>query len=486
MSGDKDNTISEVVTKVIEPPPSAAGRPAAPAKRGGGGEAPLPKIKIDKGSQQFELEVLPAKLGRYLLVERLGAGSVGVVYEGIDKNTDQTVAVKVMQDKSVQLSDADNADWARQRRHFFDEARACGRMRHRNVLRVIDMGIEQGLCFIATELVPGATTLKDLLDTGETMSCEQVATILHRCAGILDHVHQRHVVHRDIKPENILLPKDRNLDGIKLADFGIAYMASSDEQPQEILGSPRYMSPEQLQGLKLGAASDFFSLGVMAYELLAGEHPFKAGDMKTLCRKIISGEPTSLTQFQPDLPLGMLEVINGCMRKDPSKRLTDGRRIAEIMSQEFPGIGEYDCGEARDSKLLEAMREVEFFDEFELDELEQVSAICLTEEHAPGSELIEQGTVNDSFFVVLKGDVLVQRGKTEIGRLGGGTCFGEMGYLTSIQRTATVLAVRKTTVVKFNVDMVSQLPQATQLKFCRSFIRLLVERLAQTTAQLSD
>ena len=483
MSGNKEDTAvtAAASAEATAPPPRAA----PPAGKRGGGGTPLPQIRIDKGSQQFKLDVLPAKLGRYLLVEELGAGSVGVVYEGIDKNTDRAVAVKVMQDRSVQLSDADNEDWARQRRHFFDEARACGRMSHSNILQVIDMGIEQGLCFIATELVPGATTLKDLLDAGESFSCEQVAVILHRCAGVLDHMHQRQVVHRDIKPENILLPKDRNLGLIKLADFGIAHMAGEDEQPQEILGSPRYMSPEQLQGLKLGAASDFFSLGVMAYELLSGQHPFKAEDMKTLCRKIISSEPESLTQFQPDLPLGMLEVINGCMRKDPSRRLADGRRIAERMREEFPELGEYDGGRAADTRLLEAMRKVEFFGEFEDDELEQVAAICLTEEHSPGSEIIEQGSVNDSFFVILDGDVLVQRGSTEIGRLGGGACFGEMGYLTSIQRTATVLAVRKTTVVKFNVDMVSQLRQATQLKFCRAFIRLLVDRLAQTTAQLS-
>ena len=219
---------------------------------------------------------------------------LGLCTRGLDRHTDQEVAVKVMQDQLVQFSDADNSDWVRQRRKFFDEARACGRMRHRNILKIVDMGIERGLCFIATELVPGATTLGDFLASRGKLSCRQVATVLHRCAGVLDHIHQRQVIHRDIKPENILLPKDHDLDNIRLTDFGIAHIVHSNDGGEEILGSPRYMSPEQIQGIALGPASDFFSLGVICYELLTGRPPFRASNMRELCQKIISGKPEAL------------------------------------------------------------------------------------------------------------------------------------------------------------------------------------------------
>ncbi len=450
----------------------------------------FPRNEEGKGSQKIDLEVLPARLGRYLLLDRIGAGSVGVVYEGLDRNNNKSVAVKVMQDKSVQFSDADNADWVQQRRRFFDEARACGRMRHRNILQIMDMGIEQGLCYIVTELVPKATTVGDLLATQKRFSARQAATLIHHLAGALDHMHQRRVVHLDIKPENILLPESNLISDLKLADFGIAHMAQTsgaDNKPSEILGSPRYMSPEQLQGHEITPASDFFSLGVMAYEVLAGQHPFRASNIQSLCRKIISADPAiALIDINPDIPPMLLEVVNSCMSKDPAKRPASGRQIVEKLAPELFGLGEYDGGTSSTSNLVDSMRNLDFFSEFDGEELDQIADICLIDEYSPGGDIIEEGTINDSFFVIINGDVLVRQGDTELGRLKAGHCFGEMGYLTSIKRTATVLAVRKTTVIKFNVDLVSQLPQSTQLKFSRSFIRLLVNRLAQTTRQLTS
>src|SRR3989338_9651227 len=186
---------------------------------------------------------IPEKLGKYEIHKQVGKGSMGLVYEGYDPFTDRKVAVKVA------LSDAlkDKESGERYRKMFFNEAHTAGMLRHPNILEILDAGADGDECYIVMELVEGADTLKSYTSPEHLLPTKQEIEIIFKCAKALDYAHRKGVVHRDIKPTNILVTRDKD---IKIGDFSIAHIISADTthtMPMGFVGSPRYMSPEQVQ-----------------------------------------------------------------------------------------------------------------------------------------------------------------------------------------------------------------------------------------------
>ncbi|HEX5340810.1 MAG TPA: serine/threonine-protein kinase [Gammaproteobacteria bacterium] len=261
-------------------------------------------------------------LGRYQVEKELGKGAMGVVYLGRDPKINRVVAIKTM--ALSQEFDGDELEEVKQR--FFREAETAGRLNHPNIVTIYDAGEEHDLAYIAMEFLKG----KDLtghIKSSTLLPATRVMDIIVHAAEALDYAHTQNVVHRDIKPANIMYEEDSG--AIKLTDFGIARITdSSKTKTGMVLGTPSYMSPEQLSGKKVDGRSDLFSLGVTLYQMLTGQLPFQADSMATLMFKIANEPHASITTLLPELPASIDAIINKALQKDPDQRYQTGAEFA--------------------------------------------------------------------------------------------------------------------------------------------------------------
>ncbi len=266
------------------------------------------------------------KLGRYEVEKELGKGAMGVVYLGKDPKINRVVAIKTM--ALSQEFEADELDEVKER--FFREAETAGRLAHANIVTIYDAGEEHDLAYIAMEFLEGHD-LARYTKADNLLPIETVLTIISASADALSYAHSLHVVHRDIKPANIMYEPDSGK--VKITDFGIARITdSSKTKTGMILGTPSYMSPEQLSGKKVDGRSDLFSLGVMLYQMLSGRLPFKGDSMATLMFMIANEDHPDITTIKPkieqQLP-GIVNIINKALQKSSEERYQDGSRMAE-------------------------------------------------------------------------------------------------------------------------------------------------------------
>ncbi len=276
-------------------------------------------------------------LGRYEIERELGRGAMGTVYLGRDPRIGRTVAIKTMalteEFESTQLDEV--------RRRFFQEAETAGRLGHPNIVTVYDVGEEHDLAYIAMDFIQG-DSLDQHIRNGELLPLKDVFTIGIQVAEALDYAHEQNVVHRDVKPGNIIY--DRVTGQLKVTDFGIACLTdNSKTRTGTVLGSPYYMSPEQIAGKKVDGRSDLFSLGVTLYQLFSGQLPFEGDSLTSLMYQITNEKPLSVCKAQPDLPSCLTRIINKALEKKPLKRYVDGHAMAEALKRcaEQSGEGYY-------------------------------------------------------------------------------------------------------------------------------------------------
>jgi serine/threonine-protein kinase len=245
---------------------------------------------------------------------------MGVVYLGKDPTIQRFVAIKTMQ-----LDEIDDADKLQEvKARFFREAESTGRLSHPNIVTIFDAGEEDDLGYIAMEMIQG-TMLKQWSRKPNLLPLDKMIPILATVAEAMDYAHQQGVVHRDIKPANIMLTTD---EVVKIMDFGIAKMATSSKtQTNIVLGTPTYMSPEQISGKKVDGRSDIFSLGVVMFELLTGRPPFTADNVSALLFAIAHTPHPSVKAIRPDLPPIVKELLDRTLQKDPVHRY---RRAGEF------------------------------------------------------------------------------------------------------------------------------------------------------------
>jgi serine/threonine-protein kinase len=264
-----------------------------------------------------------AKAGRYEIVGELGRGAMGVVYKATDPVIGRTVAVK-----TIKLS-AEGTGLTRPEllARFQTEARAAGLLTHPNIVVVFDAGEEDGLYYIIMELVEGRS-LQALLDDGHSFPLPRVLRIMEQACSALQFAHERNVVHRDIKPANLMLTGD---DTVKVTDFGTAKILQfgTVQQTAHVMGTPSYMSPEQVKGRAVDGRSDIFSLGVMLYEMVAGEKPFPGQNITTVIYKIVNEEPVPPKQVNPTVHPGISAVVMRALAKDPDTRYQSCREMLE-------------------------------------------------------------------------------------------------------------------------------------------------------------
>lgn len=283
---------------------------------GGGGGTNAGTLVLDRE------DVEKPMLGRYQVEKELGKGAMGIVYLGSDPKIGRTVAIKTM--ALAQEFEEDELDEVKER--FFREAETAGRLNHPNIVTIHDAGEEHDLAYIAMEFLKGRdlephTKIDNLLDL------EVVFTIVKECAEALDYAHKQNVVHRDIKPANIMY--DSSTQTAKVTDFGIARLTdNSKTKTGMVLGTPSYMSPEQVQGQKVDGRSDLFSLGVMLFQMLTGKLPFTGDSMAALMYAIANTDTPNILEYNAKLPKYTEVVINKALSKNAETRYQSGKEMA--------------------------------------------------------------------------------------------------------------------------------------------------------------
>ncbi len=260
--------------------------------------------------------------GRYQIIKELGKGAMGVVYQAYDPEIDRSVALKVLREDRL------TSDTLIHR--FLREAKAIGRLSHPNIVTVYDVGQDRGTIYIAMEFLDGDPL--DKIIERKRFPLKEVLLLGIQVAETLDYAHQKGIVHRDVKPSNIIVQPSGQ---IKITDFGIARIedstASLQTQAGEILGTPAYMSPEQVMSEPIDGRSDLFSLGIILYELSTGKRPFGGDTLTAILHAITQTNPPEPLKANPEIPKGLSQTIMRCLRKIPAKRFENGKALAETL-----------------------------------------------------------------------------------------------------------------------------------------------------------
>lgn len=266
------------------------------------------------------------RIGRYKIERELGRGSMSIVYEAFDPHINRHLAVKVLREHYARD--------LKSRQRFLREARSAGGLSHANIVTVFDVGQHEGLPFLVMERLKGQS-LEEYLDDGGELDVREILDIGIQLAGALDYAHDRGVIHRDVKPSNIYFDPESGL--VKLVDFGIAAIGDSrhghEEEPESIVGTPKYMAPEQIQGDQLDGRADLYALGVVLYGLLAGGVPFNADSIGALIHQIVHRPPERLQPRDDRTPVDLIDLVQRLLSKDPEARPASGSLVLEELQE---------------------------------------------------------------------------------------------------------------------------------------------------------
>ncbi|MBT6277664.1 MAG: protein kinase [Chromatiales bacterium] len=418
-------------------------------------------------------------VGRYHVLEPIGHGTMGTVYLGHDPFHDRPVALKIAHQPPYR----NRATTDLYKTLFINEMRAAGMLPPPNIIEVLDAGTDGDRYYIAMEYIDGGRTLDHWCAGGRLLPLERVAEVVLKCAQALDYAHRKGVIHRDVKPSNVLVSRSGE---IKLADFSVALLTDSkidETQLLDLVGSPAYMSPEQLCDESITHQSDLFSLGNMLYELLTGRLPFAAETVAGVTHKVLNLEPPPVSRWRDDVPESLERIVRRALARNLVDRYANALEMAAELSMAFSGLHDPLATRAVEGRV-DALKRLNFFAEFRDAEIWELLRWAQWREFAAGETLVTEGTDDDTVYVLVDGTVDVSKGGKAVRNLPPGECFGEMTYLSSLKRSATVTACTPVSVLLLNADTIAKASMRCQVHFQRVFIRTLVERLVHTTEDL--
>ncbi len=416
-------------------------------------------------------------LSKYQVIRQIGSSNISTVYLGHDPFIDRPVAIKVANLASSEAGE----DKELYRKLFFNEAQTAGMLRHPNITSIYDAGVDNGNYYIVMEYVHGGGTLEQYCTVNNLLPLHACVTLLFKTVTALAYAHKKSVIHRDIKPRNILLTHD--LD-VKLSDFGIASLPGTDAT--EMLrnaGSPMYMSPEQVRGDDLSPQSDLFSLGIVMYELLTGKHPFNGENLEAIQHQILNTTPPQLVELRSEIPEILQRIIDRALAKQISKRYKSGDDMAGDLSLVFDFIDtpKNEIGRQEKFNTLRGMDFFSFFTDTEVWELINAGIWqCIPE----GENIILEGEVDKSFYVIVEGEVQVSKTGRYLDKLVSGDCFGEMGFISGQKRSATIKALTDVTILKVHAPLIERASVNCQLRFHKLFLNTMIERLCRATDRI--
>lgn len=417
-------------------------------------------------------------ISRYVLDRELGSGNMGKVYLARDPFIGRMVAIKTALATSNKLASTDEIQ-----QRFFNEARAAGKLIHPNIVALYDALIEKNNFYLVMEYVKGST-LKEYYRRGANRSLEESINIIFQCAKALDYAHNNGIIHRDIKPNNILISENGEA---KITDFGIAIVEGypNANKPGSFTGSVFYTPPELLREEPMTAQSDIFSLGVVMYEILTGTKPFTGDTEVAVFYNILNKDPISMKKHRKEIPDSLERIVFRALEKDPVYRYQNGSELASDLIQFHDKI-RYLEDEIDFQEKFNALKKLTFFKEFTNFELKDVLRATQWLQYLPDTDIITEGEIDDCFYIIIWGEVLVSKGIKSLAYLKQGDCFGEMAYLGKTRRTADIKAIKNTVLMKVNSSIMERTTLNTQNRFYKVFSETLIKRLSRANKVIAN
>ena len=430
--------------------------------------------------------------GKYEIISKLGAGATSTVYLAYDPFADREVAVKLIFPDILK-----DPERGRLYRHLLiNEASLAGKLIHPHIVQIFDAVIGADESYIVMEYVPGGT-LERFCSQDALLPIGRVVEIVFKCTRALEYANRLGITHRDIKPANILLTGSAAADemaerggDIKISDFGASIQTGGDETRTQVMGvgSPAYMSPQQVREQILNHQTDIYSLGVVMFQLLTGRLPFQASSNYGMIYQICNIEPALPSTFRSDIPAALDAVVMRAMQKELPDRYATWAEFSHDLAQAFksrPVAAPPDA--VPDSEKFESLRSLAFFDDFSDIEIWEVVRFAHWEEFASGDRIMQDGDPGDDFCFVLDGEVLVTKDGHPLGKLGRGELIGEMAVIDRHhpQRAADVAAQTDTRIIVIPGTSLRHASEACRMHFYEGFLTVLAERLSRTNTLLA-
>jgi serine/threonine protein kinase len=420
------------------------------------------------------------KLGKYELLRKLGEGSTSTVYLGRDPFAQRDVAIKVATPEVL-----GNPQRGRiYSKLFLNEASLIGKLNHPHIVQIHDAVVAEKLCYIVMEYVPGGT-LEDHAQPGKLLQPERIAEIVFKCSRALDFAFRQGITHRDIKPANILLT---GYSDIKISDFGTAINKRQNDRTQVTgIGSPGYMSPEQIQELELDHRTDIYSLGVVLFQLLTGRLPFIADTPYQMLYQIIHSPQPKPSEVRPELPAVLDGIVARAMARNRDERYPSweafSRDLALAVRSRQLQTTHIDFG---DTEKFDTLRALPFFTAFSDVELWEVLRFSQWQRVAPGTVLMRDGEPGASFCFLADGELEVSKAGKRLNILKRGDCFGEMAVTRRQNRlrSASVAALGAADIITIPGSALEQASASCRMHFYQSFVEVLADRLLLANRQL--
>ncbi|MEK7810205.1 MAG: serine/threonine-protein kinase [Pseudomonadota bacterium] len=415
-------------------------------------------------------------LGKYSLIRKLGQGATSIVYLGHDPFADREVAIKLIRQEFL-----DDPKQGRQnRKQLQNEAALAGKLIHPHIVMTYDAVISPEESFIVMEYVPGGTLEKHIIPDN-LLPLDRVVEYIFKCCRALNYAEFNGVIHRDIKPANLLLAGP---DQIKISDLGAAIRLDA-EQTRSNVGSPNYMSPEQVRGEAVNHQTDIYSLGVVMYRLLTGHSPYSPKNLAHLYQQIMHGTPVPPTQLRNDLPPQLERIAMRAMQQERSERYATWRDFGN----ELAALGHFEKSdlEVNETEKFTTLRKLHLIQDFNDIELWEILRVGEWHKQPAKTVLIREDEMGDAFYVLIEGSVSVTRGNRLLNALSNGDCFGEMAYISGrrMPRSATVTANTEITLMMIHPSQLSQLSDHCQLHFNQAFLHVLADRLRMADDRFS-
>ena len=430
----------------------------------------------------------PEKIGKYEVRGRLGEGATSEVWLAWDPFAQRDVAVKVIFPEVLK-----DKDKGRLYRHLLiNEASLAGKLMHPHIVQIYDAVVDEEQSYIVMEYVAGGT-LEQFCTPDNLLPIERLVEIVFKCTRALDYAYHLGITHRDIKPANILLASPGNLGGdIKISDFGAALHTSGDQTRTQVsgIGSPAYMSPQQVREMPLNHQTDIYSLGVVMYQLLTGRLPFQASNNYSMVYQITQVDPPPPSTFRSDLPANLDAVVARAMQKDIDARYASWEEFSHDLAQAFRNrqLKERRQQDFADSEKFETLRALPFFADFSDVELWEAVRFSSWDRVSPETVVMKDGEPGDYFCFIAEGELKVAKRGRMLNVLTQGDCFGEMAVIgkTSGGRNADVIAVTDAKIITISGEALRQASEACRMHFYAAFLEVLANRLALANARLAS
>ena len=425
----------------------------------------------------------PERIGKYEVRGRLGEGATSTVWQAWDPFAQREVAIKVINPEVLR-----DRDRGRIYRHLLvNEASLAGKLVHPHIVQIFDAVVDEAQSYIVMEYVPGGT-LEPFCSPDNLLPLDRLVEIVFKCTRALDYAYHLGITHRDIKPANILLAVAGD---IKISDFGAALFTSGEQTRTQVsgVGSPAYMSPQQVREMPLNHQTDIYSLGVVMYQLLTGRLPFQASNNFSMVYQITHVDPPPPSDFRRDIPTGLDAVVARAMQKDLSARYASWEEFSHDLAQAFRNkqlkARERDFA---DTEKYETLRGLPFFAEFSDVEIWEIVRFSDWDQVAPETVIMKDGEPGDYFCFLAEGEVKIAKRGRILGILTPGDCFGEMAVIgkSSGGRNADVVAQTPAKIITIRGEALRQASEVCRMHFYAAFLEVLANRLALANARLAS